>query len=920
MLYLLSARALAFRGPIVNRAALIILLLGWAFSACDSETTSTREAPLGFEVVAPADRGAALSLAAQDIVDAWVTVKGLAATDEAIRDSLSDAVAKTLIVITLDDANEALSSAALSDQSYIIAPRDFGQGRSGLEITARNELAASYALYDIAAEMGVLYYHPKDTFFPNTPELELPVAAYDGSVSTPSFELRGFHEHTQHPTPASDFFMRTDDPSFRAEASEMLQWMLRNRQNVLTIKLLKTIDVETWVPYMAEISAEAKDLGVIMGTVVSFADQQQNSFKLIDDERPEDEQIREDLDMLLEAGMGMLTLQIGTSEFTKPSDAQALGWIETARTHLAENAPDVHYFNWIHTTCSLEDDNGGYYFHLPLQSDEGVGAWVHTTMYYTLTDPAPVYDCESFEQQVDFMRQAGARDLVYFPETAWWLGFDNNMPLTLPITGHSRAYDIQQVLPEFDMQGHITFTSGREWNYWQYDHHLMRITWDADFGWDDYLAWIAPMYGESAQAATEAQTAMTARQVQDFYLTNPLIFFYLAGELPQDEVGEQAGILARRPKRSFKSIGELDDAAFTQWKTDDYDLLVEMLAAYQAILDDMPAELTTGTDQQQALFEELRVSYEVYVQRIEHAITLYTGVMEARAWLIESREAAPDTTVRDSAKAAAEAKLAEARAISEAVEIQLKAMEENYRYSTDLLARAKPESLTSYPYGYLEQTSTAFFWHRRDVQLERYIARVFDESNDAFVTEPDILFYTNASLSKLTTPDDPIASSVIASFVPQLLFGLIDYDDTTRAMGVIIAQDANENFLPDEATGEDRLDGTVSAEGVWSGATDTFPITVRDTSDVVLGTLTLQSATLTLDVTIDNARPTNLTTGTLAGQVASANLLEIVLGVPGIDEEGATNLLKSIYGVPAEDPLPELLDVAFAFTFRNAAG
>ena len=48
----------------------------------------------------------------------------------------------------------------------------------------------------------------------------------------------------------------------------------------------------------------------------------------------------------------------------------------------------------------------------------------------------------------------------------------------------------------------------------------------------------------------------------DFYETHPDIYFYLAGELPKDELGESAGIIARPPKRSFKAIRDLDDASF----------------------------------------------------------------------------------------------------------------------------------------------------------------------------------------------------------------------------------------------------------------------------------------------------------------------------------------------------------------------
>ena len=119
-----------------------------------------------------------------------------------------------------------------------------------------------------------------------------------------------------------------------------------------------------------------------------------------------------------------------------------LRWLNLATEHLAVMHPEISPYAWIHTTCGLdrETGEGGPYYHLPLEADERLGAFVHTTMYYDLENPAPVYDCENFHHQRRFFDAAdGQRELVYFPETAWWLGFDNNLPMVTPIVGRSRA-------------------------------------------------------------------------------------------------------------------------------------------------------------------------------------------------------------------------------------------------------------------------------------------------------------------------------------------------------------------------------------------------------------------------------------------------------------------------------------------------
>jgi len=886
--------------------------------ACDDgaqEHHPSRIAPLGFELVVDASQASALSVAASDLVQAWVTIKGLDPSDEAIRTSLEYAVAPELVVVKVEP--DALGE--LGEQGFSISALDFGRGRAGLEVRAATDTGAAYGLYDIAAELGVRYFHPKDTFFPSNPALTLPTTHYDGTAQKPSFALRGFHHHTQHPIPMSDFLLRPEGDGFRDEVSRELRWLLRNRQNALSFQLLKGVDLATWLPYIASISEEARGLGIQLGVVTSFADQQQNNYKLIDDERPEDEQIRERLELLTQGGFSFITLQLGTSEFTKPTDLQALQWIETASATLADHHPDVELNIWIHTTCSLKADDGSYYYHLPQRSNSSVGAWVHTVMFHNLEDPAPVYDCDNFVQQQDFLREeSGRRALSYFPETAWWLGFDNNLPLSLPITGTSRAHDIQDLLPDYDVSGHITFTTGREWNYWQYDHYLTRATWDRSISWEDYLQWIEPMYGVDGDSVYTLLQGWTEQQVKDFFKEAPLIYFTLAGELPQDEVGERAGILARRPKRSYRSVLEMDDTTFAAWQTDELQRLRDMRATYAALLDQFPATAAGASSQSTGLMKEVRVVSQVYVRRLEQAIELYEAVVEARTWAVEQQNPTPDLAVRERAQVAANLHLEAARAISAAVEVELRDMEANYRYPVELLARMKPESLTSYPYGYLEQTSTAYFWHRRDDQLESFLARVFDESNDTWLTEPDLLFYTNASSTRLTAPDDPVAGSVIVSFVPQLLFGLLDYDAAAGTMSLLVAQDFNENFLPDEGLSEIRVDGALDGLGGWSGDVGVFSLTVRDTSEVLLGTLDVQNAHFTLELVVDGALPSDLGKGTLSGQVPSAGLLAIILAVPGIDVEGATNLLKQIYEVPVEDPLPELLEVAFLFSFKRA--
>ena len=155
---------------------------------------------------------------------------------------------------------------------------------------------------------------------------------------------------------------------------------------------------------------------------------------------------------------------------------------------------------------------------------------------------------------------------------------------------------------------------------------------------------------------------------------------------------------------------------------------------------------------------------------------------------------------------------------------------------------AKPESKTAYPFGYLEQTSSGHFWTRRDDQLQALMDRTFAPLNEAWEDLPQALFVTNNTLVSLVYPEDSLAGSVIPSFVPQLLFGLV-FEAPISAETVLtlrIAQDFNQNFLPDEGTESAFEGGFVEGdELVWRGEGEDYPIDIRDSTGDVISPLFL---------------------------------------------------------------------------------
>ena len=165
-------------------------------------------------------------------------------------------------------------------------------------------------------------------------------------------------------------------------------------------------------------------------------------------------------------------------------------------------------------------------------------------------------------------------------------------------------------------------------------------------------------------------------------------YFYLAGELPQDELGEQAGVIARQPKLSFRKVLELEEGEFSKWESKDFSLLQTMLQRYQQSF----AQLPQSSPEDDPLYLELHHAYQIFVLRIQHALELYAGVV----------------SIRNGQREQAEQQLSVAQELSEQALGLIHEVEAYYRYPLDLLIEENPDSLTAYPFGYLHETSNAY--------------------------------------------------------------------------------------------------------------------------------------------------------------------------------------------------------------------
>ncbi len=795
-------------------------------------------------------------------------------------------------------------------ESYVIA-EEAHPGRIVLRVEARCDLGLAYGLYDLAARLGARYYHPRESFVPRGAAATLPDAFATPVVASPAMELRGYHQHTQHPIPMSDFLLRPA-AEWRPYISEYFRWLLRNRQNLFQWHMLATVDLPAWQAHGQWIVAEGRRHGVKVGLVLAFADKQQNGFRLIADVAPalpeaeriahQREQLRAALDDLLALDLGLAHLHVtfATSEMTTVSDGEVLAWFDELVNWAATAAPELRLFAHLHIPGALYAEDGAtLFYHLPLQAAPAVGLCVHTTMFYDLEHPAPVYGNVDFTHaQRPFVAARGERDLVYFPETAWWLGFDNNLPLLLPITGFARAYDLAQVLPgllgETPLTGHITFTTGIEWTYWMYDHFLAAATWDPRFTWDDYLADVAALYGSAGPAVTQALRDLTAAQVEAFFAGDPYLFYYLAGESQNDELGAPSGLVGRPVKVPFWDVFHKDAAAFEAWETTELAPLRALRDRFATVAADLGAADPgpgTGDIAAEAVarrFLELRAAADILAWRAAHAVLLYEGVALARA----------------GDEAGAYAKLAAARAITADVQGQVAEVEARvYRYPLELCAAEKPQTLTAYPFGDLYETHTAHFWQRRDDQLQALLDVVFEKVPEGFEPGYDTVYASDGQATDVIEPDvSDSMKNLLAAYVPSMLLGVAG--ETPEGLPLALGEDLNGNGQPDRGTVVQGL--TPPAADPWTFPFALLPLAIGDSANP-LGTLNLREGQVT--VSLAAGVPTTLQ---VASRVQFRDLLDALIATGMFDDRTAWEMVAPLFGLdPAAEPRPEDFPLTF---------
>lgn len=539
-------------------------------------------------------------------------------------------------------------------------------------------LGAQYGLAAILEGFGFRFLHPTDTFAP----AELGDGVTVGESACPAMARRGLHLHTLHPIEALAAFWSDDDPD---RAEQVMDWVVHNGGNHLQWVALDEMD-PAWATRTANLVDEAHARGLTTGIGVQLfgSSNLQLAFDLVDGD-VDDAEMQERLHTLSD-GIDWDHYSLSFGEFSGTDPETFIDATNRASAAMAAVKPTatvsatIHVGNFDDLRVEYDDQEMLYYF-LVQYADPRIIPWIHSVMFYTLYATAGgAYNHEHFDEHRAFLeaRIAAGEPVGYHPETAYWVAFDDSVPLYLPLYMKSRAMDLFRAE---GLEDQVTFSTGWEWGYWQNDRSVLRMGYDGGADWD---AQVRQMYAPIDPAIGEAVIALAEEQQEA--LLNEALTPWMASRDNIMDVGRGMGILSQPDRPAVETVAAYDEAERAAFRATVIDPLLAHAERVEAIAQ------PSGTP----WADEVRDGLQIDAARARFAAAIWEAVLV---------DADPDAFSR------ADAALSEAEGIVARRHAALHDQDDRW-------IAASWDNATIYDYGYLGNANDLCFWRR-----ERILAR-----------------------------------------------------------------------------------------------------------------------------------------------------------------------------------------------------
>jgi hypothetical protein len=577
-----------------------------------------------------------------------------------------------------------------------------------------NLLGVQYGLAQLLEEASYRFYHPRQSLAPQT--IVLPQSSFRFGSFAPAMALRGLHLHTLHPIEAHFDFWQPS-PEHLDGAKRVIDWLVKNRGNYLQWPALDDITKDpttfaAWHDHTRAILDYAHSRGVKVGIGMQLFDSGslQNSYVLL-----KTAQLSGDTHAQATASwQGLLgdlpfdRVNLSFGEFFGADPSVFVTQLDVAFDTLQalrpgmEMAATIHVGNAPSQHVQYMGQNLLYYFLVQFANPKIV-PWVHTVMYYDLfEDTGGAYQHNDFSPHRQFLLdhlQSGQR-VAYFPESAYWVAFDDSVPTYLPIYLYTRWLDVADIDRQSPrpLNEHVLFSSGWEWGYWQNDYVTLRMNYSPPDRWQAPLEEAFAPYGAKGQALAVAINSLAS--LQHDALIGQRLAPYLAGNDFLLDTGAMNGIISQPTRPSFAQVAALPPdqrAAFVANTLGPLDQLADATASIAGQLD------AIGLSRDDPWYGEIRDGVEVDLARARFIAALYHAVVA------QAGGAATDAPL-----AAAEAALADAQAT-------VKRRHAHLHDPSPGRLLADEDNATIYKYGYLNEADTLCYWQRERAQARQQV-------------------------------------------------------------------------------------------------------------------------------------------------------------------------------------------------------
>jgi len=573
-----------------------------------------------------------------------------------------------------------------------------------------------FAAYALLEELGVRFFHPMQEL---VPELGSPFFPRGVDVHrTAMTKVRGLQPHILHPIEWMPSLHEPGEVNL-AEARKLIDWLVKTGQNHLQYPLMASVPWDVLAEHSRKVAEYAHSRGVTIGAVVQMhhkAALQKNYVLVRDDAKPAKEQLEDGLTRLMQVPWDEVELAMG--EFLTTDPEGLLAWFDISVEHLAKIAPHVrvaaqnHCGNYENLYVDFRGTPHTYFYHLPRFADPRLGQTVHTLFWFDLYREGGMYQHPNFDFQRRFIMEElerTERQVRYFPESAYWIATDVDVPAFLPEFIESRWVDIHRLHEETralglrPLDGHVLFSSGHEWGYWMHDYLTAKMLWEPEAPLERFFSMYTSAYGSCAPKIGEDFSKFVG--IQRTYLRDKKLVAYVSGEDNAVDLGALvAGVTIRELRKKFDDLvtaPEQDRVAFETSVLADLETVVRET---RPIEDDVAAHCR-GSDATLAPWcNELRDGVRVVRMRVEHSILLYKAILAY---------ARQDKGEANRLLAAARAKLEEATPV-------IHGRSKSFRFDVGRLTDSYANT-TNYAFGYLRQGHTQCLWHRQNEQARRII-------------------------------------------------------------------------------------------------------------------------------------------------------------------------------------------------------